>query len=140
MRVTPMRRAKGLIGSLKDPESDAHEEEDQLLEDEGDGEENQEEADGETQEEDEVDELISSASITPPPEPRGRRTPVRSRLRPRRPRKKVTPTVDEENEGDDEEEEDVVQEEEDEEEEGEESAAEESGKVYHWREVFWQPM
>ena len=27
-----------------------------------------------------------------------------------------------------------------EEEEGEESAAEESGKVYHWREVFWQPM
>ncbi|EIN07048.1 hypothetical protein PUNSTDRAFT_104507 [Punctularia strigosozonata HHB-11173 SS5] len=65
-RKTPMRKAKGRVGSLK--ESDT-EEEDKLL-DEGNG------------EEEEVDELVSSPSPTPPP--LGRRTPLRRRLRPRR--------------------------------------------------------
>jgi mitogen-activated protein kinase kinase kinase 13 len=67
-RKTPMRKAKGKVGSLK--ESDT-EEEDQLL-----GEEVEND-----QEEEEVDELVSSPSPTPPP--LGRRTPLRRRLRPR---------------------------------------------------------
>ncbi|KAF8197574.1 hypothetical protein BJ912DRAFT_953883 [Pholiota molesta] len=125
LRVTPMRKAKGRIGNLKESDSE-DKEEDELLEEEREEEQQEEEVTDNTEEEEEVDELVSSASITPPPEPRGRRTPVRNRLRPRRTRKKVTPTIDEENEGDDEEEEEEVaegtegDEEEDEEDEGDE--------------------
>jgi mitogen-activated protein kinase kinase kinase 13 len=65
-RTVVMKKAKSKISDLKKDED----------EDEDDG-------DGESQEEDEVDELISSASATPPPL-QGRRTPVKRRLRPRR--------------------------------------------------------
>lgn len=58
--------------------------------------------------EEEVDELISSPSPSPPPG-NGRRTPVKRRLRPRR-TQTHTPPRDNGNEGDDEEEEDQVKE------------------------------
>lgn len=58
--------------------------------------------------EEEVDELISSPSPSPPPE-NGRRTPVKRRLRPRR-AQTHTPPRDDGSEGDDEEEEDQVKE------------------------------
>uniref|UniRef100_A0A8H7Y536 Protein kinase domain-containing protein n=1 Tax=Psilocybe cubensis TaxID=181762 RepID=A0A8H7Y536_PSICU len=115
-RVTPMRKAKRKVGNLKesDPEDRDEEKEADEVQEEGEEEEEEEEEDlqpgnnedddDEAGEEDEVDELISSASITPPPESHGRRTPLRRRLRPRKSRNRVAPTVDEENEGDDEEE------------------------------------
>lgn len=56
----------------------------------------------------EVDELISSPSPSPPPE-NGRRTPVKRRLRPRR-TQTHTPPRDDGSEGDDEEEEDQAEE------------------------------
>ena len=56
----------------------------------------------------EVDELISSPSPSPPPE-NGRRTPVKRRLRPRR-TQTHTPPTDDGSEGDDEEEEDQAKE------------------------------
>ncbi|KAF8559690.1 kinase-like protein [Imleria badia] len=58
--------------------------------------------------EEEVDELISSPSPSPPPE-NGRRTPLKRRLRPRR-TQTHTPPRDDGSEGDDEEEEDQVNE------------------------------
>ncbi|KAF9484664.1 hypothetical protein BDN70DRAFT_797394 [Pholiota conissans] len=134
LRVTPMRKAKGRMSNLKESDADEKEEDELLVEE---AEEEEEEVQPEDQvadnmeEEEEVDELVSSASITPPPpEPRGRRTPVRSRLRPRRTRRKATPTIDEENEGDDEDE----QEEEmvagdDAEGEGEDDEGEEGGET-----------
>ncbi|KAF8912067.1 hypothetical protein CPB84DRAFT_1761181 [Gymnopilus junonius] len=123
LRVTPMRKAKGKIGSLKESDLEEDVQEDELEEEEGQEAESVEDQDA--LEEVEVDELVSSASVTPP-QSHGRRTPVRRRLRPRRNRRKSVPTVDEENEGDDEEEEENAQEgaaEDDEEEE--EPAAEE---------------
>ncbi|KDR73605.1 hypothetical protein GALMADRAFT_142074 [Galerina marginata CBS 339.88] len=121
LRVTPMRKAKGNVGCLKESDDDEEQEdeEDELREE---GEEGQSaEVDEDVEEEEEVDELVSSASITPPVS-RGRRTAVRRRLRPRRARNKAAPSVEEENEGDDEEEE---EEEGEAQEEGEEEAAEE---------------
>ncbi|KAF8163572.1 hypothetical protein B0H34DRAFT_328730 [Crassisporium funariophilum] len=125
-RVTPTRKAKFKIGSLKelDTDEDLEEEEvDQLQDDEVV--EDEEDEDGEEQDEDEVDELVSSASVTPP---ESRRTPLRRRLRPRRTGKKTTYTGDDENEGDDEDEEepgaDEQEEEEGDREEEEEELAE----------------
>lgn len=104
LRVPPTRKAKRDIRCLKESDEE-NIELDELEEEEdeecaGDGGEEEEDA----EEEVEVDELVSSASLSPPPEPRARQTPLKKRLRPRRPRKS-TPTADEENEGDDEDEE-----------------------------------
>ncbi|KAF9564423.1 hypothetical protein CPC08DRAFT_705375 [Agrocybe pediades] len=101
LRVTPMRKAKKDIGSLKESEEEEELEHDELSES---GKENEQSDEGEDAEE--VDELVSgsSASLSPSPQPRVRQTPLKKRLRPRRPRKS-TPTADEENEGDDEDEE-----------------------------------
>ncbi|KAL0946778.1 hypothetical protein HGRIS_012951 [Hohenbuehelia grisea] len=90
-RVTPRRRAKAKIGCLKE-DSTADEAEEEGTDDGQEGEE-----DLEADEEEEVDELISSASATPPPT-RGRRTPVRRRLRPRRVQT-FTPPSDGDDEG-----------------------------------------
>ena len=99
VRVTPMRKAKGKIRNLKesDTEQEGTEEEHDELEDD-------ENVQDEGQEEEEVDELVSSASTTPPPEIKGRRTPLRRRLRPRKTPNKTASEEDDENEGDDEEE------------------------------------
>ncbi|EAU88854.1 TKL/TKL-ccin protein kinase [Coprinopsis cinerea okayama7 len=126
-RVTPMRKAKGKIKSLKESETEASHEEDgsenseedeegqevemEMEEDDGEGEmEEDQDADvqgGDTGEEDEVDELVSSASITPPPSNTyARKTPLRQRLR-RRPCATTAELDAEENEGDDEHEEDA---------------------------------
>jgi hypothetical protein len=78
-RVTPMRKARWKPGNSK--EGIILDEEDEL------------------NEEDEVDQLVSSASATSPPL-RGRRTPVKRRLRPRRVQTHTPPS-----DGDDEEEE-----------------------------------
>ena len=91
LRRTPMRKAKVKIGSLKeDSHDDATEEdenvegedEDELLDDDDAGETRDEDAD----DEEEVDQLVSvRGTPTPPPAiHRGRRTPVRRRLRPRK--------------------------------------------------------
>ncbi|KZT27299.1 hypothetical protein NEOLEDRAFT_1130828 [Neolentinus lepideus HHB14362 ss-1] len=65
-------------------------------------------SDAEENDEEEVDELISSASPTPTPPPAVRRTPVKRRLRPRRVQTHTPPTdSDDAHEGDDEEEEDL---------------------------------
>lgn len=147
LRVTPMRKAKGRIGTLKESDAEEVEEEEEGGEEEEDaqGEEEEDELqddddeqpgvmdeeEDDVQEEEEVDELISSASISPSPEPRGRRIPLRRRPKPRRTRNRAAPSVDEENEGDDEEEEEAEEqdgeevEEEDEGEENEEEAVEE---------------
>jgi hypothetical protein len=104
-RVTPMRKAKGKIQSLReDSESVEEGDEEEGDEEEGvaDDEEEEEDEDeaGEegTGEDEEVDELASSPSPTPPPT-RGRRTPVKRRLRPRRVQTHTPPS-----DGDDEEE------------------------------------
>jgi len=99
-RVTPMRKAKGKIGSLReDSESVEEGEEEESVVDEAD--EREEDAgEEETGEDEEVDELASSPSPTPPPL-RGRRTPVKRRLRPRRVQTYTPPS-----DGDDEEDED----------------------------------
>ncbi|PPQ73594.1 hypothetical protein CVT26_010492 [Gymnopilus dilepis] len=114
LRFTPMRKAKGRIGSLKESDLEEEQLEDELVEEEGEEQDSDVAEERDTLEEDEVDELVSSASITPPPS-HGRRTPVRRRLRPRRNRRKSVPTVEEENEGDDEEEEEDPEEREDDE-------------------------
>ena len=127
-RIIPMRKAKVKIGNLKEDEEDEEineeegdEEEDELQEDE-DVEENVDEevgedVDNEGEDEDEVeevDELISSASPTPPP-PRGRCSPVRRRLRPRRTQVQSPPSDgdDEGEEGENDDEEDEAEDEED---------------------------
>ncbi|KAI0362629.1 kinase-like protein [Trametes cingulata] len=70
-RVTPMRKAKGKVGNLHESTDEEGNEEDELLSSESEG--------------DEVDELDESPSpmATPKAKPvqRGRRTPVRNRLR-----------------------------------------------------------
>ncbi|TFK42331.1 hypothetical protein BDQ12DRAFT_597055 [Crucibulum laeve] len=134
VRTTPLRKAKAKIGSLMESDDDVEEEEeeeeeeDELLdelqeEEQEEGE--QEDEDEEMEEEDEIDELVSTASTTPPVSTtRGRRTPLRKRLRSRAKPRLSLSDGDEENEGDDEEEE----EEEDEEEEGEGEDAEEEAE------------
>ncbi|KAH9950241.1 hypothetical protein B0H21DRAFT_562937 [Amylocystis lapponica] len=67
-RVTPMRKAKRNMGSMRE---DDDEEEDQLEESEADQDE-------------EVDQLIATPSPVATPRAQGRRTPVKRRLRPRR--------------------------------------------------------
>ena len=129
MRVIPMRKAKGKIANLKesDTEQDETEEEHDELVDDDNVEAN---IDEEGQEEEEVDELVSSASMTPPPESRGRRTPLRRRLRPRRIQNKVAYEEDAENEGDDEEEDENEEDEEEDEEledQGEEAGEQDDG-------------
>lgn len=111
-RVTPMRKAKGKFGSLRvcsesvgEAEGEADKEND-----EEEVEEETEDDDGETREDDEVDELASSPSPTPPPL-RGRRTPVKRRLRPRRVQT-YTPPSDGDDEDEEEEEETAVDEDE----------------------------
>jgi hypothetical protein len=105
-RIIPPRKAKGRIGSLRESET----EEDEQDEEEGgepededadddDEEEEEEEEEVEVGEDDEVDELVSTASATPPPL-QGRQTPVKSRLRPRRTRR--TSTTQDASDGDDE--------------------------------------
>ncbi|KAI0780459.1 hypothetical protein BD413DRAFT_463707 [Trametes elegans] len=72
-RVTPMRKAKGKVGNLHESTDEEGNEEDELLSSDPEG--------------DEVDQLDNSPSplATPKakPTPRGRHTPVRSRLRTR---------------------------------------------------------
>ena len=97
-RVTPMRKAKGRIGNLReDSESvdeDAggeQEESDELVDEEA------------AQDEEEVDELASSPS--PSPSVRSSRSPVKKHLRPRRVQTHTPPS-----DGDDEEEHDMAEE------------------------------
>jgi hypothetical protein len=107
LRVTPMRKAKDIIGDLVESDGDEGEEGDDSPEDgEPVVDEEDEEADedqfDEPQEEDEIDELVSSASVSPP-ESQSLHIPTKRRsLRPRRKHVKIVPTGDE---GDDEEEE-----------------------------------
>jgi hypothetical protein len=140
LRVTPMRKAKGRVGTLKELDAEEVEEEERGEEEEEEEEEEDElqdddeeqtgvvdEEEEDVQEEEEVDELISSASISPPPEPRGRRIPLRRRQKPRRTRSWAAANLDEENEGDDEEEEEEAEgEEQDDEGEGVEENEEEA--------------
>ncbi|KAF9469339.1 hypothetical protein BDZ94DRAFT_1293737 [Collybia nuda] len=111
LRKTPMRKAKVKMGSLKEDDTEEDEleegmegeeveeeqEEDELLGDDDSNVANDEDEDG--VEEEEVDELVSSASATPTPPPpfKGRRTPLRRRLRPRT--KPVPPPSDGDDEG-----------------------------------------
>lgn len=97
-RVTPMRKAKGKIRSLREDSESVEEEVEDNVGDEGTDEDAEEDEEG--REDEEVDELASSPSPTPPV--RGRRTPVKRRLRPRRVQTYTPPS-----DGDDEEEEEV---------------------------------
>jgi hypothetical protein len=99
-RITPMRKAKGKIRSLREESESVEEDEGDDVGDEG-TDEDAEEDEEEGREDEEVDELASSPSPTPPPV-RGRRTPVKRRLRPRRVQTYTPPS-----DGDDEEEEEV---------------------------------
>ncbi|GLB34687.1 putative protein tyrosine kinase [Lyophyllum shimeji] len=98
IRRTPMRSAKERIGTLKEStdEEEEGEEEDELLEEDAEG-----EVDEDAAEEEEVDELVSSATATPVPtsQPvfKGRGTPLRTRLRPRR--RLASPPSDGDDEG-----------------------------------------
>ena len=86
-RRLPMRKAKGRMKGLKEEDEGLDVREEDGLSDEGINED--------IVEEEEVDELISS---TPTPSPsRGRRTPLRTRLRPRR--RPVPPSSDGDDEG-----------------------------------------
>lgn len=118
-RVTPMRKAKRNIGSLK--ESDDDKEEDELIESDAD---------------DHADEIQESHSPTPKAN-RVRRTPLRRRLRSRRPRLEEPPSDgdDEGSEGelseleslgDEDAEGEEVEEEDEDEDDGEETVREES--------------
>lgn len=80
-----------------------------------------------TEDEEEIDELVSSPSPTPPPA-QGRRTPVKRRLRPRRPQARA-PASDDGGEGDDEEEAELVADEQNIEEDMEEEVDEDYGDV-----------
>ncbi|RXW19626.1 hypothetical protein EST38_g6222 [Candolleomyces aberdarensis] len=102
VRITPMRRAKGKIKSLRESDLEVPSQEEEGKEDEEDVEEESEEELEEAQqeeeeeeeeaeepedvdEENEVDELVSIASLTPPPpSKKARQTPMRQRLRQRR--------------------------------------------------------
>lgn len=104
-RVTPARKAKGRVGSLREDSESLAEDEDieipdaeQVDEDEQVEDEEEEEEEETASNDEEVDQLISSPSPTPPPL-RGRRTPVKRRLRPRRVQTYTPPS-----DGDDEEE------------------------------------
>ena len=99
-RVTLMRKAKGKIGSLKEDSESVEEGEDDEEETVDDGEAEEEVEEECMGEDEEVDELASSPSPTPPPL-RGRRTPVKKRLRPRRVQT-YTPPSDGDDEDDDE--------------------------------------
>jgi hypothetical protein len=106
LRITLSRKAKGKIEILKESETEEEhldeDEEDQLVEEEEGDEDEKAGEDQDLQEEEEVDELVSSASITPP-HSIGRRTPLRRRLRPRRTQPTSTRSDnDAANEGDDE--------------------------------------
>ena len=107
-RAAPVRKTKRRAGSQKDDSECSAEGEDIEIPDaeeaeEGDEAEEDEEAEDDEEEitsnDEEVDQLVSSPSPTPPPL-HGRRTPVKRRLRPRR-MQTYTPPSD----GDDEEEE-----------------------------------
>ncbi|KAF8077686.1 TKL/TKL-ccin protein kinase [Lyophyllum atratum] len=133
LKKTPMRAAKVKIATLKESDEEAEEEvsigseeeEDELCDEDAEG-----EVDEDAAEEDEVDELVSSASVTPIATPplvfRGRRTPLRTRLRPRR--RPAPPPSDGDDEGEDIDEEEAEEEVEDDGEEAEgEEAEEEEG-------------
>ncbi|KAF4576652.1 hypothetical protein EYR40_000899 [Pleurotus pulmonarius] len=101
-RITPMRKAKGKAQCQReDVDEDSDEEEEEVDEvdevDEDQMDDDTEEVGIESDEEAEVDQLVSSASATPPP-PTGRRTPVKRRLRPRRVQT-FTPPSDGDDEG-----------------------------------------
>lgn len=102
LRVTHMRKAKDKSVDLVESDED-EEGEDSLEDGEPVADEEDEEADEDhSQEEDEIDELVSSASVSPP-ESQSLHIPTKRRsLRPRRKHNKIVPTGDE---GDDEEEE-----------------------------------
>ncbi|KAG5645603.1 hypothetical protein DXG03_005741 [Asterophora parasitica] len=125
LRKTPMRTAKGKIISMKESDDD-EDAEDDVEESEEDELGEEEDAEGEVgedaAEEEEVDELVSSASGTPvlPTVYKGRRTPVRTRLRPRQ--RHAPPPSDGDDEGED------IEEEEEMEEEAEEGGEEEDGE------------
>ncbi|KAG5352341.1 hypothetical protein C0989_002723 [Termitomyces sp. Mn162] len=121
-KKTQRRAARGKAASPENEENEEDREEamndveeDELIDEEAHD-------DQDTAEEDEVDELVSSASATPVPTPRsafkGRRTPLRTRLRPRERHPPPPSDGDDEEdiEGDiEEEDEEDIQEEEDEE-------------------------
>ncbi|KAK7467398.1 hypothetical protein VKT23_004454 [Stygiomarasmius scandens] len=99
-RVTPMRKAKGKIATLKEDTSDLSE-----LTSSEDEREPTVAKDEDQADEDEVDELVSTTSASPPPD-RTRRTPLRKRLRPRKGVHERDPSDgDDEQEADEEEEE-----------------------------------
>ena len=104
-RVTPARKAKGRVSSPREDSECLAEDEDVEIPDAEEAEEDEEAEDEEAEEDEitsndeEVDQLVSSPSPTPPPL-RGRRTPVKRRLRPRRVQTYTPPS-----DGDDEEEE-----------------------------------
>ncbi|KAF7974846.1 hypothetical protein HWV62_11225 [Athelia sp. TMB] len=97
-RVTPMRKAKGRIGNLREDSESVDEDAS------GQEEESDEMVDEEAvQDEEEVDELASSPS--PSPSVRSSRSPVKKHLRPRRVQTHTPPS-----DGDDEEEHDIAEE------------------------------
>lgn len=123
-RITPMRKAKGKMGNLKEDNESVEEDEEGCSGDEDGSDEDAEGDEEGAHEDDEVDELASSPSPTPPPA-RGRRTPVKRRLRPRRVQTYTPPS-----DGDDEEEEEVQVQVEDMEEGVEESVDGSEPEVY----------
>ncbi|KAJ3839334.1 hypothetical protein F5878DRAFT_679064 [Lentinula raphanica] len=126
-RVTPMRNAKRKMKSLKEDSSTELEEEE---EDEQGG---QEECDGDdVADEDEVDELISTASASvSPAQSSNRRTPMRKRLRSRQKVEQDPSDGDDEEEMDEEDEDNAraEEEEEEEEEEGEENEEDDEATI-----------
>ncbi|KAF5373913.1 hypothetical protein D9758_000770 [Tetrapyrgos nigripes] len=106
-RVTPMRKAKGKITSLKE---DSELSELTTTDEEGEDDDRDANRDEDEMDEDEVDELVSVASGTPSPMNSTRRTPLRKRLRPRKGADHTDPSdgddeheeEDEDAEGDDE--------------------------------------
>lgn len=125
---TRATRAKGLVDHARDQlmkdeateelegdeqeeeREEEREEEEEEEEEEDEGEEEGSEEGGDEGDDDEIDELVSSPSPTPLP-PRGRQTPVKRRLRPRK-AKTREPMSDDGGEGDDECEETVCEQEE----------------------------
>ncbi|KAG6860583.1 hypothetical protein C0995_009632 [Termitomyces sp. Mi166 len=127
--------------SEEDEEEDMNDaEEDELIGDE------EADEDQDTNEEDEVDELVSSASATPVPTPqpvfKGRRTPLRTRLRPRQRHPPPPSDGDDEEDIEEEDEEDMeekVEEQGEAEEAEEEVEAEENGEENHDDAIVTEP-
>ncbi|KAK7054633.1 hypothetical protein VNI00_003096 [Paramarasmius palmivorus] len=122
-RITPMRKAKRKIKTLKE-DSEADEDEEEIeMDDEEEAEEEEEDEvmEGDTADEDEVDELVSETPTVTPRKPQ--RTPLKKRLRSRKRAKVADPS-----DGDDEQDEEQEMEEAEEEAEEEVEEADEDGQ------------